>query len=345
MPKRLTYNEIKSYIEQKSNGTCELITSVYKNNRTKLELICACGNRFTRTFAKIKNANSIRCNNCTKKEFSERYRDNIDCVKKYIESKNCKYISGVYNNTSSILTIQCACGNVFNKDMNHFKRGQTKCPQCSNKSLREHKKKYNINYVEKILKQRGFTLTSVEYLSCDKPLNMICPNGHNITTTLTNFTHNKVGCKQCVIENSKGEKHWNYKGGESDVLDTFRKYIKEWKSNVLYSYNYRCALTNTKNNLVVHHVESFSDIVKKSCEELDLQLKHKIKEYSNNDFEKLKNLILSKHTLKIGIVLERKIHNKFHRLYGKGNNTKEQFMLFVSTYYPEKYNDVYKLLY
>ena len=44
--------------------------------------------------------------------------------------------------------------------------------------------------------------------------------------------------------------------------------------------------------------------------------------------------ILSQHPL--GVPLTEEIHIKFHTFYGFGNNTPEQFLDFVSRFYPEK---------
>lgn len=344
MPRKLTYNEVKSYIEKKTNGKCKLVSTDYINSGTKMEFICECGNHFIRTFAKMKTRNSFKCNNCVGKEVSKIFRKDINDVINYIKSKECEYISGEYINHSSPLTIKCKCGNIFIKDFNHFKRGQNRCPQCGNKSLKEKKMKYNIDIAREIFKKSGYTLLSTKYISCEEPLECKCPRGHLTKISLSYFMANNSGCRKCANDNLKGANHWNYKGGESEVIDFFRKHIKQWKKDVLYKYNYKCILTNSRGDIVIHHLKSFSDIVKESCDELHLPLQRRIKDYSKEDFEKLSNLIISKHNANNGVTLQRKIHNRFHALYGKGGNTKEQFIEFVKIYYPKEYDRIYQLL-
>ena len=60
-----------------------------------------------------------------------------------------------------------------------------------------------------------------------------------------------------------------------------------------------------------------------------------LKDYSPEDYKKLESLILKKHTLDVGILLQRKVHKKFHSLYGIRNNTIEQFEEFIKNYYPQ----------
>ena len=344
MPKKLTYDEVKTYIEEKSKGECKLVTDTYINCETKMEFICGCGNHFTQTFKYLKAKNNFKCNDCINKELSNRFRKDFKEVIKYIESKKCEYISGEYINNSSPLTIKCKCGNVFVKSFSHFFGGQYRCPKCGHESSKKKRKKYDIKIAREILHKKGYTLLSTQYISCDKPLDCLCPKGHEVKIKLSSFMNNNAGCKTCANDNLKGEKHWNYKGGESEVIDFFRKHIKQWKKDALHAYGYKCILTNSQKDIVVHHLKSFSDIIKESCKELQLPLNRKIKDYTEEDFKKLNELILLKHGVSIGIPLQRKIHNKFHAIYGKGGNTKEQFLEFTKKYYPEKYDIICEML-
>lgn len=66
--------------------------------------------------------------------------------------------------------------------------------------------------------------------------------------------------------------------------------------------NYTCQITGKKSrgDIVVHHLDGY-----------------------NWDVENRTNI-------KNGITLNKNIHNEFHKLYGKGNNTKTQFVEFVN---------------
>ena len=143
------------------------------------------------------------------------------------------------------------------------------------------------------------------------------------------------GCNTCAILNRSGKNSKLYKGGESEVLDNFRRIIKSWKTEIAKKYNYKCALTGAKYDCVVHHLKPFRQIIDECCKELNLPLHRKLKDYSMEDYKNLENLILKKHTIDIGILLQRKVHRKFHSIYGLKNTTIEQFNEFIKNHYPQ----------
>lgn len=335
MPSKLNYNYVKKYIEEKSNGECKLLSTEYVGSDYPLIIQCKCGNIFKRTFHKLKN-NSCYCKECKKNILRQKFSFSIEDVKQIIKNNDCEYISGNYINNHSKLLLKCKCGNKFYKDFLHFQRGQNKCLECGRKSLVKSKTRYTIEDVQKAILKDNYILLDNEYLSCSKPLKCKCKKGHIFNLYFSEYLYRNRGCPQCSILKHSKENHWNYKGGESEVLDFFRKNIKEWKIEVMKKYNNTCYLTNSKRDCVIHHLQGFNTIIKDSCDELNLPLYNKIKDYSIEDWEKLKEKVLSKHLVENGILLQRKVHNKFHSLYGKGNNTKEQFNEFIRKYYPNK---------
>lgn len=328
-----TYEYVKNYINEKSNGECQLLSTEYVNSTTPLALKCKCGNIFYKSFNKCKNGFFV-CKDCLNKIRSKKYRNDFQSIIEYINSTGCEYVSGNYTNSNSLLTIRCKCGDLFQKNYTHFKCGQQQCPKCGAESSRQSRFKYNKDDVIKILSKKGITLLS-DYIDSYHYIDCICSKGHKFTTKLQLVLYNKFGCQQCSKEFQIGENANHYKGGESEVLDNFRKIIKGWKVEVAKKYNYVCALTGAKYDCVVHHLKPFRQIIDESCKELNLPLYRKLKDYSPEDYKKLESLILKKHTLDVGILLQRKVHKKFHSLYGIRNNTIEQFEEFIKNYYPQ----------
>lgn len=73
------------------------------------------------------------------------------------------------------------------------------------------------------------------------------------------------------------------------------KEYKKWSKGIKKRYNYTCYYCNSKNNLHSHHLDGFG-----WCESKRFNIDN-------------------------GICLCNKCHKIFHKLYGYGNNTKEQF--------------------
>lgn len=333
MPKRLTYNEVKAYIEEDSGGDCILLSTEYVNDTTPLLLQCKCGNTFTRPLRKLKARHSYICKKCSKKKAHDRYALSYEEVKNKVSQKGCTLISENYYNNSQKLLIRCKCGNIFERSFAKFNSGQVNCKKCSRIKTAKAKIKYTQDIVIQELSKRGYTLIG-DYVDWKHDITCKCSRNHIFKINFLKFIHNQAGCKKCANENLRGFNHYNYKGGESEIIDFLRKNIKQWKKDVLKKYNYRCYITGNKSNIVIHHLKSFNTIVKEVFKELNLDVKRKLKDYTQEEVEIIRKLINEKHDANNGVVVYRPIHNNFHEIYGKGNNTLEQFNQFISSYYP-----------
>ena len=225
------------------------------------------------------------------------------------------------------------CGTIFERDYQHLSRngGRFQCPKCG--ILQGAKaKKYSIDFVKQKILERGYTLIG-DYIDAHTPFEVECERHHKTTLIFSYFLIGHSGCKECAnIENS-GENHYNWKGGESEVIESFRKSVKEWKHLVLKRDGFKCVLTNSNKDLVIHHLKSFNTIVKESSEITGIPVLRKVSDYENiNDFYTLRDEVINSHSIILGITLNREVHNLFHSIYGKGNNTIEQFNEFQSCY-------------
>lgn len=329
MPQKFDYNYIKNYIEENSNTI--LLSKEYNGYKFPLKLQCECGKIFEKSFRQLTTSKVFYCEECRKNKISEKYRLSIEEVKDIIEKHGCEWIDGEYKNSNSKLLLKCYCGNIFEKDLSHFKR-QPNCPMCGNENLRKSKIKYSKEMVSEKIREKGYTIIG-KYIDARTPFKCKCLKGHEFNIIFSYFLQGHSGCKECANESISGKNNWNYKGGESEVIDKLRKSIKEWKKNVLYSFNYKCPITELNKDLVIHHLYAFSNIVKDSCEHLNLPLLNKINDYNDGEYNLLEQEVIKRHNLNNGIVLNRDIHNKFHSIYGKGNNTPEQFNEFLKNNY------------
>lgn len=334
MPKKFTIDYVKNYIQEISNGECELISNEYINSSMPLDIQCRCGEIFHKDFNHIKRKRTTRlqCEDCLKKELSEKYREPINDVVSYINSTGCEFISGEYINNNSLLYLKCRCGNYFHKSYGKFKSGQDRCQACGALSSAQSKIKYTADYVQNIVnKERGYNIDKDKYITSNVPVPCMCPKGHSFNLRFDWYLNGQSGCRECQVANQQGENHPNWKGGENEVIDNLRKSIKEWKMNVMAYYGFKCAITGEyEENLAIHHLKSFSDIIYEISQKIDIPILRKIYDYEDiNDFYKLKEEVVKAHRVLNGIVLKREIHNKFHDIYGRGNNTPEQFDEFL----------------
>jgi hypothetical protein len=101
--------------------------------------------------------------------------------------------------------------------------------------------------------------------------------------------------------------------------------MKDWKKLSASKYNYKCVITNQKMECV-HHLYSFTNIIKEAFALLNIEARQSMGEYTEEELsmivEKTKE-IQSKYPF--GVPLTRRIHNLFHKTFGKQNNTPEQF--------------------
>lgn len=337
MPRKHTYDEICMAVKKISNNKTKLISEEYVNSRTPLLFQCQCGNKFERTYEKFQRGR-FKCEDCSMKGVKETLRYDIEYIKSEIEKTGCKYISGEYENNKSKLYLQCKCGNKFYKSWGKFMSGQNRCSDCGKELVRESKRKYYLENAKEILSQYGYTMVG-NFIDGATKVKCICNRGHECNIVLSALISSRhTGCIQCQRENQKGEGHPNYKGGISMLDDDIRKSLTNWKSHIRELYDHKCPISHRdKTDTVVHHLYSLSSIYNDAICELNMNIKlhETIKNnmLSEHDKQILISKILEKHINETGILIDKDIHVAFHKQYGYGGNTPDQFDEFLRNNY------------
>jgi len=99
-----------------------------------------------------------------------------------------------------------------------------------------------------------------------------------------------------------GNKNGNWKGGVSYIHNIIRcrDEYKQWRFNVMERDNFTCQFIGGKRNLQVHHLWELADIVQEARDKLgDI----------NDNREEIIQYVLSKHTLDIGITVNKDYHS------------------------------------
>lgn len=216
MPKKLTYEYIKKYIE---DFGYILLSKEYNGNKEHLNMICPCGHNIKITFSNFQKGR--RCGKCSKKARGDKRRYSYEYVKGYIESFGYKLLSTEYKRNNEYLEIECPNNHVYKANFNNFKNNNKRCPYCYGN------KKKNIEEIRQYMKNFNYELLSTEYKNNHTKLQIRCPDGHEIEMCYSNFRQGKR-CPYC-----SGNTKYTYR----DV----KAYIE--------SFNYKLLSTEYKNNV------------------------------------------------------------------------------------------------
>jgi len=341
LAKRISYEEVYNRISADGN---KLLTtkSDYIDANNEIIIECKCGNKFITTFTRYKMRIYQTCVECAHLLSIETKKRSEEDIRDILKSNNLKLIEYNYINNEHIVTLECFCGNTETVNFNGFlNRIHKMCVQCSNEIRFEKGRQYSIEEIRPIFIKRDWVLLSDKFISVDHNLECICDKGHITSTTLWRFSIGN-GCRECFIERNRLENHWHWKGGITDLKAYLREQLKEWKIKSLEQNNYKCILSNTNVNLHIHHLyKSFSEIVYKVLEILNLTTRSNIGDYSLEELNDITSMFLKLHDeYGLGVPIESNLHHLFHSLYGKTNNTKEQFEEFVKRYDIGEFNKV-----
>ena len=154
------------------------------------------------------------------------------------------------------------------------------------------------------------------------PNNILHISYNNIKRSVLDY-----GCPICNPRDEwfKGEKGSNWKGGISNLAEHLRTCIIQWNKDSMKNCNYKCVITGGKFD-TVHHLHGFNSIVFETLEMLNLTLHQHVNEYSEEELTLIDKTCLELHyKYDMGVCLSKRIHDLFHDIYGKGNNTPDQF--------------------
>ena len=137
-----------------------------------------------------------------------------------------------------------------------------------------------------------------------------------------------------------------YKGGISTISIYLRTLdvVVKWRNNCQYEANYICELSGKKSVFLnVHHLVAFSTIVIEAHNLHNIEIKPQVKDYTQEELRLLEEYVGSWHKDNSNaVVLSEDVHKLFHSLYGKHENTPEQFEEFRERYLAGEFKEVLK---
>lgn len=212
----------------------------------------------------------------------------------------------------------CPSGHESESACSSIRRGN-RCLICSYDIIR----KIHRNELEDIIefvKSIGYNYNFVvgKYENSNNKINITCDKNHTSEMAINNL---KAGyrCNRCGFDRISGENHYLWKNGISKLNNHLRSTTLKWKMDSFRESNYTCFITGVRGgcNLVVHHATNFSDIVLETLNDLKVDTRHTISEYSDDTLREIEELCLKKHyEYGLGVVMTEKIHKLYHSTYG-----------------------------
>jgi hypothetical protein len=192
-------------------------------------------------------------------------------------------------------TCRCDCGSIKDIRYDHLLSGEISSCGCGLKNK------------DSFVGRKFTRLTVISFHESDKPItyyNCICDCGKEVVVDrcgLRTGNNKSCGCyKDEMSRNRTREKHPNWKSEISDEERLRRRQIDTpkynlWRKSVFERDNFKCKICGSGGKINAHHIDGWNWA--------------KDKRYDLNN----------------GITMCEKHHDTFHDLYGRGDNTAEEF--------------------
>lgn len=227
-----SYEDVESYINEtscKMKFDKEWFEHNYEGNKTKLPLICECGEDFQKSLAHFKRGQHT-CNKCSVINQGKKGRNTYEEIIKEFDVKLVKinfdkdWFEVNYKGTNSTkFPLICLCGNPFSVKIGHFKSGQTICRECSKKN-RDEKVKISFDeltdYISKTTCKFNFDQEwyDANYENIETKLPLICKCGTPFLKSYSNLSNRKQhNCRKCGKKRQVDKARKTYK----EVIDCF----------------------------------------------------------------------------------------------------------------------------
>lgn len=303
--KKLTYSYVKSKFEERG---FDLLSKEYINTNTKLEYKCNRGHINLIDFDHLRSGRG--CPDCG----YENRRYSFDKVNEFIKKDGATLLNlerKYKSNTTKkhmYITFKCTCGNIESRFFDFSQEYKVQCKKCKygkrQSKGRSGDYKYTIDDIKNIFPE-NYILISKEIKSIKDKVTVKCPNfNHKPYYVFLGNLLRGCKCRQCYSENQRGDKHFNWRYDlEEDERVRKRHLIgySFWRKSVLKKDEYTCQLTGVREDLEVHHINSYS----------------KYRE--------------SRLNIDNGITLNRYIHDRFHEVFGR-ITSKENFEKFKNNW-------------
>lgn len=229
--KRLSYEEVKRFVEVESGSGCELISESYLNTRSRLKFKCSCGEAFETEWRSFlsERVNKRQCDSCGSSTGATKRRDTLEAIKRFVNAESdCELISREYEHSHAKLKFKCKCGESFETLWGNFKNSnKRRCKKCSKELLCNHFRLDFDEAKEYIEKESECKLDSIYYEEDRRAnLKLNCACGTLYDVSWGNFRyHNQRQCKDCSYIHPKYQDVKDFIESESRCKLISKEYI------------------------------------------------------------------------------------------------------------------------
>ena len=204
----------------------------------------------------------------------------------------------------------------------------------------------NRTYVSILHKARSNNLSSYFYTSRTYSIDDIKYLSENYLEKTNEELARKLGRSPTSI----AQKLWNLnlyrpmdivKDGYKNLNNFVRARLHNWKAEVRELNNYTCCITGEHSNLIIHHCKSFNLLMQETIDILNFEIKDSFSEYTDEELNCFLDTFLNLQSYYNEYVcITETIHKLFHKHYGYGDNTMEQWNEFVERYKNNYYSKI-----
>jgi hypothetical protein len=322
---KISMLEVEKRLYEKHGNTIKLLEYTSMNGVAKFS--CSKGHIWNAVARSVIGAGN-RCPQCK----IRKSKLTINQVEEYVNSFGCELISTEYINSTKLINIRMLCGHIRAISFTNFRIGE-RCQSCSmieSWRLRKISTEEIISFVESFGCE--FICFPNGHSNAKSLIKYFCEKGHLNEKSYSQFQRGHI-CKRCSGEKLAdlfaGASSSNWKGGLSPLHNFLEKRIIFWKKDSMEACNYKCVVTGESFDHI-HHLYSFNLILKETLEYLKFDRQISIKDYSEEDMEKIAEVFIEIHKkYPLGVCLKKEIHDLFHKMYGQGDNTPEQWFEFL----------------
>lgn len=276
-----------------------LIDDIYINNNTKMTAIDKDGYKYYFTLTNLKFAKAAR-----KVDKSNPY--SIENIKLWLKKNSLPYKllsteykgNGSKNRKECLLEFCCDNGHIFYRTWNDVCDGRIQCEECR---MRFSNHEQFASYIDD--KYSGEYEILGQYINSTTKIKVKHVKCGTIFETSPKSLADGHGCPNSLCCKKRGKEHYRYNESLTDE-DRYsdrksKKEYRDWRLGVYKAYNFTCDVCGCKsskeNKIVAHHLESY---------DVNTDLRYNV---SN------------------GVALCKQCHIRFHKKYGYGKNTAEQY--------------------